>query len=93
MFVPYTVLIERVLNSEEHTRDSIIRNIRTLIYLQLGKDIAEEVTPAIQNIEDLSELKEVFIAAARAPNLGTFRQAHPQLQNTKKVEKSLPAQQ
>ena len=24
---------------------------------------------------------------------GTFRQAHPQLQNTEKVEKSLPAQQ
>ena len=93
MFIPYTVLIERVLNSQEHTREGMIRNIRTLIYLQLGKDVAEEVTSAIQSIEDLQELKAVFIAAARAPNLGTFRQAHPELQNTKKIERSSPAQQ
>ncbi len=37
-------------------------------------------------------LQKVFIAAARAPNLGTLRQAHPELQNTKKVERSSPAQ-
>ncbi len=93
IFAPYAALIERVLNSEEHTREGIIGDIRVLIYLQLGKDVMEEVTLAIQRIEDLSELKQVFIAAARAPNLGTFRQAHPELQNTKKVERSSPAQQ
>ena len=38
-------------------------------------------------IEDLQELKQVFIAAARAPNLGTLWQAHPELQNT--VRKSV----
>lgn len=56
IFVPYTALIERVLNSKEHTRERIIRNIRALIYLQLGNDIIEELTPAIQRIEDLQEL-------------------------------------
>ena len=93
IFVSYTALIQRVINSEKHTRENIIGDIRALIYLQLGKDIMEELTPAIQRIEDLSELKQVFIAAARAPNLGTLRQAHPELQNTKKVERSSPAQQ
>ncbi len=93
IFVSYTALIERVLNSKEHTREGVIGDIRALIYLQLGKDIIEELTPAIQRIEDLQELKRVFIAAARAPNLGTLRQAHPELQNTKKVERSSPAQQ
>ena len=93
IFATYIAFIERVLNSEEHTREGIIGDIRALIYLQLGKDIIEELTPAIQRIEDLQELKQVFIAAARAPNLGTLRQAHPELQNTKKVERSSPAQQ
>ena len=93
IFAAYTALIERVLNSEEHTRERIMGDIRALIYLQLGNDIIEELTPAIQRIEDLQELKQVFIAAARAPNLGTLRQAHPELQNTKKVERSSPAQQ
>ena len=92
IFVSYTALIERVINSEEHTREGIIGDIRALIYLQLGNDIIEELTPAIQRIEDLSELKQVFIAAARAPNLGTLRQAHPELQNTEKVERPSPAQ-
>ena len=93
IFAAYAAVIERVLNSEEHTREGIIGDTRILIYLQLGKDVMEEVTPAIQRIEDLSELKQVFIAAARVPNLGTLRQAHPELQNTKKVERSSPAQQ
>lgn len=93
IFAAYTALIERVLNSEEHTRERIIGDIRALIYLQLGNDIIEELTPAIQRIEDLQELKQVFIAAARAPNLGTLRQAHPELQNTEKVERSSSAQQ
>jgi len=30
-----------------------------------------------QRQEDLQELKQVFIAAARAHNFGTLRQAHP----------------
>ena len=93
IFAAYTALIERVLNSEEHTRERIIGDIRALIYLQLGNDIIEELTAAIQRIEDLQELKQVFIAAARAPNLGTLRQAHPELQNTEKVERSSSAQQ
>ena len=93
IFAAYIALIERVLNSEEHTRERITGDIRALIYLQLGKDIIEELAPAIQRIEDLQELKQVFIAAARAPNLGTLRQAHPELQKTKKVERSSPAQQ
>lgn len=93
IFAAYTALIERALNSEEHTRERIIGDIRALIYLQLGKDIIEELAPAIQRIEDLQELKQVFIAAARAPNLGTLRQAHPELQNTEKAERSAPAQQ
>ena len=93
IFAAYIALIERVLNSKEHTRERIIGDIRALIYLQLGKDIIEELTPAIQRIEDLQELKQVFIAAARAPNLGTLRQAHRELQNTEKVERSSPAQQ
>ena len=94
IFAAYAAVIERVLNSEEHTREGIIGDIRVLIYLQLGKDIIEELTPAIQRIEDLSELKQVFIAAARTPNLGTFRQAHPELQNTvrKSVDTSTPQQ-
>ena len=41
--------------------------------------------------KNLQKLKQVFIAAARAPNLGTLRQAHPELQNTEKVERSSPA--
>ena len=57
IFAAYAAVIERVLNSEEHTREGIIGDIRVLIYLQLGKDVVEEVTPAIQTIEDLSELK------------------------------------
>ena len=93
IFAAYAAVIERVLNSEEHTREGIIGDIRVLIYLQLGEDVVAEVTPAIQSIDDLQELKQVFIAAARAPNLGTFRQAHPELQNTKKVERSSPEQQ
>ena len=93
IFAAYTALIERILNSEEHTRERIIGDIRALIYLQLGNDIIEELTPAIQRIEDLQELKQVFIAAARAPNLGTLRQAHPEFQNTEKVERSSPSQQ
>ena len=94
IFAAYTAIIERVLNSEEHTREGIIGDIRVLIFLQLGEDIVEEVTPAIQSIDDLQELKQVFIAAARAPNLGTFRQAHPELQNTvrKSVGASTPQQ-
>ena len=95
IFAAYTALIERVINSEKHTREGIIGDIRVLIFLQLGEDVMEEVTPAIQNIDDLRELKQVFIAAARAPNLGTFRQAHPELQNTvrKSVDASTPQQQ
>ena len=93
IFSPYTALIERVINSEKHTREGISGDIRALIYLQLGNDVIEELTPAIQRIEDLQELKQVFIAAARAPNLVTLRQAHPELQNTEKVERSSPAQE
>ena len=93
IFVPYTALIERVLNSEEHTRERITGDIRALIYLQFGDDVIEELAPAIESIEDLQELKEVFISAARTPNLLTFRGAHPVLQNTKKTEKPSPAQQ
>ena len=93
IFTSYTALIERVLNSEEHTREGISGDIRVLIYLQFGDDAVKKVAPALESIEDLQELKEVFIAAARAPNLLTFRQAHPALQNTEKVEKSSPAQQ
>ena len=93
IFVAYTALIEGVLNSAEHTREDIIMNIRLLIYLQLGENVMKELTPAIEKIADLQELKQVFIAAARAPNLLTLRQAHPELQNTEKVERSSPAQQ
>ncbi len=93
IFVSYTALIERVLNSEEHTRERITGDIRALIYLQFGDDVIEELAPAIESIEDLQELKEVFIAAARTPNLLTFRGAHPALQNSKKAERSSPAQQ
>ena len=81
IFSAYTAVIEQVINSEEHTREGIIGDIRVLIYLQLGEDVVEEVTRAIQRIEDLSELKQVFITAARAPNLVTLRQAHPELQS------------
>ena len=93
IFHPYTALIERVLNSEEHTREGITGDIRALIYLQFGNDAVEKVAPAIESIKDLSELKEVFIAAARALNLLTFRTAHSALQNTEKVEESSSAQQ
>lgn len=92
IFISYTALIERVLNSEEHTREGITGDIRALIYLQFGDDAVEKIAPAIESIEDLQELKQVFIAAARAPNILTFRTAHPALQNTEKVEKSSPAQ-
>ena len=91
IFISYTALIERVLNSEEHTRERITGDIRALIYLQFGDDAVEKIAPAIESIEDLQELKQVFIAAARAPNFLTFRTAHPALQNTEKVEKSSPA--
>ena len=93
IFTTYTALIERVLNSKEHTRERITGDIRAAIYLQFGTDTVKKVASALESIEDLQELKEVFIAAARAPNLGTFRQAHPALQNTKKIERASPAQQ
>ena len=93
IFTGYTALIERVLNSEKHTREGITGDIRAAIYLQFGTDAVKKVAPALESIEDLQELKEVFIAAARAPNLLTFRQAHPALQNTEKAEKASPAQQ
>lgn len=93
LFIGYTALIQRVLNSKEHTREGITGDIRAAIYIQFGDDAVKKVAPALESIEDLQELKQVFIAAARAPTLGTFRRAHPALQNTEKVEKSSPAQQ
>ena len=92
IFHAYTALIERVLNSKEHTKEGITGDIRAAIYIQFGDDAVEKIAPAIESIEDLQELKQVFIAAARALNLLTFRTAHPALQNTEKVEKSPPAQ-
>ena len=92
IFAAYTGIIEHHIKTDESTRDEIIRDIKVLLILQLGADAMEKVAPTIQNIDDLQELKQVFIAAARAPNLGTFRQAHPELQNTEKVERSAPAQ-
>jgi len=92
IFAAYTGIIERHIKTDESTRDEIIRDIKVLLILQLGADAMEKVAPTIQGIDDLQELKQVFIAAARAPNLATFRQAHPELQNTEKVERSAPAQ-
>ena len=92
IFAVYVSIIERGLKDHDSTKKVIIAETQLLLSLQLGPDVADEMIPAVQSIEDLQELKQVFIAAARAPNLGTFRQAHPALQNTEKVEKSPPAQ-
>jgi len=80
-FYIYTALIERVLNREKHTREVITGDIRVLIYLQFGDDAVEKVAPAIERIEDLQELKQVFIEAARALNLFTFWTGLSELQN------------
>ena len=71
-FYLYTVLVERVLSREKTTREVITGNIRVLIYLQFGDDAVEKIAPAIETIEDLQELKQVFIAAARALSLSGF---------------------
>ena len=85
-FAGYVALIQRVINSDERSRAGLIGDTRALIYMQLGEAVMEEITPGLQRIDDVEELYEVFIAAARAPNLGMFRQAHPALQHTKTVE-------
>ena len=95
IFTVYISIIERGLKDHDATKKVIIAETQLLLSLQLGPDVADEMIPAVQNIDDLQELKQVFIAAARAPNLGTFRQAHPKLQNTvrKSVDASTPQQQ
>ena len=93
IFTVYVSIIEQGLKDHDATKKVIIAETQLLLSLQLGPDVADEMTPALQKIDDLQELKQVFVAAARAPNLGTFRQAHPELQNTEKVERSSPAQQ
>ena len=93
IFHSYTALIERVLNSEGHTREGITGDIRALIYLQFGDAAVEKIAPAIESIEDLQELKQVFIEGARALNFFTFRTALSALQSTEKVERSSSAQQ
>ena len=94
-FTVYISIIERGLKDRDATKKVIIAETQLLLSLQLGPDVADEMIPAVQNIDDLQELKQVFIAAARAPNLGTFRQAHPELQNTvrKSIDASTPQQQ
>ncbi len=93
IFTIYVSIIEQGLKDHDATKKVIIAETQLLLSLQLGPDVADEMIPALQKIDDLQELKQVFVAAARAPNLGTFRQAHPELQNTEKVERSSLAQQ
>lgn len=89
IFSAYIQIIEQGINGDNRNREEIIRDIKLLLVLQLGADVVKEVTPAIQSIDDLQELKQVFIAAARAPNLGTFRTAHPKLKKPKDIKSIL----
>lgn len=93
IFSAYIEIIEQGLNSDNRSREEIIKDIRLLLLLQLGTDVVNEVMPAIQSIDDLQELKQVFIAAARAPNLGTFRTAHPKLKKREETKSILSQQQ
>lgn len=86
IFAAYTGIIEHHIKTDESTRDEIIRDIKVLLILQLGADAMEKVAPTIQGIDDLQELKQVFIAAARAPNLLTFKAALSQQQHAEKSE-------
>ena len=86
IFAAYTEIIERGIKRDKSTREEIIRDTKTLLILQLGADAMKKVAPTIQGIDNLQELKQVFIAAARAPNLGTFRTALPQQQHAGETE-------
>ena len=85
IFAAYTGIIEHI-KTDESTRDEIIRDIKVLLILQLGADAMEKVAPTIQGIDDLQELKQVFIAAARAPNLLTFKAALSQQQHAEESQ-------
>ena len=93
IFSAYTQIIELGLKNDKSTREEIIRDIKLLLLLQLGTNVMKELAPKIQSIDDLQELKEVFIAAARAPNLATFRGAHPKFQKTVDPKSAPPQQQ
>ena len=85
-FCVYVLIVERGLNGDRNTAEEIIADIRQLLNLQFGPKVKYEMTPAIQSIDDLEELKQVFIAAARSPSIHAFREAHPKLQETEETE-------
>ena len=93
IFTVYVSIIEKGLKNHDATKRVIIADTQLLLSLQLGPDVANEMTPAIQSIDDLQKLKAIFIAAARAPNLATFRGAHPKFQKTVDPKPAPPQQQ
>ena len=93
IFIVYVSIIEKGLKNHDATKRVIIADTQLLLSLQLGPDVANEMTPAIQSIDDLQKLKAIFIAAARAPNLATFRGAHPKFQKTVDPKPAPPQQQ
>ena len=55
-------------------RENTIEHIIALLEQQFHTEAVRDLTPMLQNIDDLERLKELLLAAPRVPNIETFTQ-------------------
>ena len=68
----YQRLVERIDKRAE--KRATVRHILALLKRQFRPETVNELTPAIENIDDLQRLEQLLIAASEARNIESFAQ-------------------